>query len=84
MPIFSYLATPKDGARETLCADLTALAHCQIIPADNHELIVLITDTPNETTEETLQESLKNLQSLQSLDLAFGYDESFNESYDEN
>jgi nitrate reductase NapAB chaperone NapD len=80
MPIFSYLATPKEGARDRLCADLVALAHCQIIPADNHELIVLVTDTPNETTEETLQESLKNLQSLQSLDLAFGY----NESNDEN
>jgi nitrate reductase NapAB chaperone NapD len=84
MPIFSYLATPKDGAREALCADLSALAHCQIIPADNHEVIVLVTDTPNETTEETLQESLKNLQSLQSLDLAFGYSESYNESNDEN
>ena len=80
MPIFSYLATPKDGAKERLCADLAALEYCQIIPADNHELIVLVTDTPDETTEETLQESLKNLQSLQSLDLAFGY----NESYDEN
>jgi nitrate reductase NapAB chaperone NapD len=75
MPIFSYLAIPKDGAGQTLCADLTALAHCRIIPADNHEVIVLITDTPNETTEEALQESLKNLQSLQSLNLAFGYDE---------
>jgi nitrate reductase NapAB chaperone NapD len=80
MPIFSYLATPKEGTRDRLCADLAALAHCQIIPADKHELIVLVTDTPNETTEETLQESLKNLQSLQSLDLACGY----NESNDEN
>ena len=84
MPIFSYLATPKEGARDRLCADLAALAHCQIIPADNHEVIVLVTDTPDETTEETLQESLKNLQSLQSLDLAFGYSESYNESDDEN
>lgn len=75
MPIFSYLAIPKDGAKETLCSDLAALAHCRIIPADNQEVIVLITDTPNETTEEALQESLKNLQSLQSLNLAFGYDE---------
>jgi nitrate reductase NapAB chaperone NapD len=75
MPIFSYLAIPKKGARETLCADLASLAHCRILPADNHEVIVLITDTPNETTEEALQESLKNLQSLQSLNLAFGSDE---------
>ncbi len=75
MPIFSYLAIPKDGAKETLCSDLITLAHCRVIPADNQEVIVLITDTPNETTEEALQESLKNLQSLQSLNLAFGYDE---------
>ena len=75
MPVFSYLAIPKDGAKEALCADLTALAYCRIIPADNHEVIVLMTDTPDETTEEALQESLKNLQSLQSLNLAFGYDE---------
>jgi nitrate reductase NapAB chaperone NapD len=75
MPVFSYLAIPKNGAKQALCADLAALAHCRIIPADNHEIIVLITDTPDETTEEVLQERLKNLQSLQSLNLAFGADE---------
>ncbi len=75
MPIFSYLAIPRDGAKDALCADLAALDHCRVMPADNHEIIVLITDTPSEATEEALQESLKNLQSLQSLNLAFGYDE---------
>lgn len=75
MPIFSYLAIPRNGAKETLCKDLAALANCRIIPADNHEVIILITDTPDEITEETLQENLKNLQSLQSLNLAFGSDE---------
>ncbi len=75
MPIFSYLAIPKNGAKETLCRDLAVLAHCRIIPADNHEVIILITDTPDQETEEALQEKLKNLQSLQSLNLAFGSDE---------
>jgi nitrate reductase NapAB chaperone NapD len=75
MPIFSYLAIPRDGAKDALCADLIALDHCRVLPADNHEVIVLITDTPDETTEEALQKSLKTLQSLQSLNLAFGYDE---------
>jgi len=75
MPIFSYLAIPRDGAKAELCAELTRLPHCRIIPADNHQVVVLITDTPDEATEEALQESLKNLQSLQSLDLTFGYDE---------
>lgn len=75
MPIFSYLAIPKNGAKERLCTDIAALDHCRIIPADNQDVIVLITATPDETAEETLQESLKNLQSLQSLNLAFGYNE---------
>ncbi len=79
MPIFSYLALPKDGAKEQLCAELARLPHCRIIPADNHQVVVVITDTPDEATEETLQESLKNLPSLQSLDLAFGHT-----GYDEN
>ena len=75
MPVFSYLAIPRNGAKETLCADLAGLRFCRVLPADNHEVVVLVTDTPDETTEKALQESLMKLQSLQSLSLAFGYDE---------
>lgn len=75
MPIFSYLAIPRDGAKEALCADLAALANCEVIPADNQDVVVLVTDTPDETTEEALQKTLKNLQSLQSMSLTFGYDD---------
>ncbi|SDP49951.1 hypothetical protein [Desulforhopalus singaporensis] len=75
MPIFSYLAIPREGARETLCAQLSGLDHCQVIPADNQDVVVLVTDTPDEACEKRLQKRLKGLGSLQSLSLAFGYDE---------
>ena len=75
MPIFSYLAMPKEGARETMCSELSALEYCQIIPAENQDVIILVTDTPDENTEKQLQQALKELPSLQSLSLAFGYDE---------
>jgi len=75
MPVFSYLAIPNSGAKEALCADLATLSYCEVIPAENQDVIVVVTDTPDETTEEELQKSLKNLQSLQSLSLAFGYDD---------
>jgi len=75
MPIFSYLAIPKNGAKETLCADLARTPYCEILPADNQDVIVLVTDTPDETSEKQLQRRLKDLQSLQSLSLAFGYDD---------
>ncbi len=75
MPIFSYLAMPKENAVDALCAELSALKYCQVIPAENQDVIVLVTDTPDETIEKNLQKTLKNLQSLQSLSLTFGYDE---------
>ena len=75
MPIFSYLAVAKAGSKQTLCDELASLTYCEIIPSINDDVIVLVTDTPNSSTEEVLQNNLKNLQSLQSLSLAFGYDE---------
>lgn len=75
MPIFSYLAIPRSGAKKTLCTELSHLKYCQVIPAIHHDVVVLVTDTPDETSEEALQGNLRKVQSLQSLSLAFGYDE---------
>ena len=75
MPVFSYIAIPKRGEKQRLCTELSGLTHCQVIPSDNQDVVVLITDTPDEPTEHDLQKSLKELQSLQSLSLAFGYDD---------
>ncbi len=75
MPIFSYLAMPKKDARKSLCEELSEIEHCQIIPAANQDVVVLVTDTPDEHTEKELQHTLKSLPSLQSLSLAFGYNE---------
>ena len=75
MPIFSYLAIPRENARDSLCAELSGLKYCQVIPAENQDVVILVTDTPDETIEKHLQKTLKNLQSLQSLSLTFGYDD---------
>lgn len=75
MPIFSYLAIPQSGAKERLCAVLASLPSCTVLPADNHDVVVLVTDTPNESAEEALQKDLRELPYLQSLSLVFGYDE---------
>lgn len=73
MPILSYLALPRKGAMDQLCADLSDMDYCEIIPAENQDVVVLVTDTPDEKTEKTLQETLKNLPSLQSLSMTFGH-----------
>ncbi len=61
MPVFSYLAYPKQGAKQELLKDLTALDHCEATPADNQNILILITDTPDEETEKALQKKLKEL-----------------------
>jgi nitrate reductase NapAB chaperone NapD len=73
MPVFSYLAYPKQGAKQDLLNDLTALDHCEATPADNQNILILITDTPDEETEKALQKKLKKLKTLESLGMTFGH-----------
>ncbi|MBU0947106.1 MAG: chaperone NapD [Proteobacteria bacterium] len=73
MPILSYLVLPRRGVKEQLCADLSAMEYCEVIPADNHEAVVLVTDTPDEEAEKNLQKMLKNLPSLQSISMTFAH-----------
>jgi len=73
MPVFSYLAYPKQGAKQELFNDLSALDHCEVTPADNANILILITDTPDEATEKALQKKLKDLKTLESLGMTFGH-----------
>ena len=73
MPVFSYLAYPAKGAKKELLKDLSDLEHCEVIPSDNEEILILVTDTPDEEKEKELQVQLKKLRSLESLSMTFGH-----------
>jgi nitrate reductase NapAB chaperone NapD len=73
MPIFSYLAYPIQGAKEQLINDLAALDFCEVTPAQNEEVLILVTDTPDEKTEKALQKKLQEIKSLESLGMTFGH-----------
>ena len=73
MPVFSYLAYPTQGAKEQLINELAALEYCEVTPSENEEVLILVTDTPNEETEKKLQEKLKDIKSLESLGMTFGH-----------
>jgi len=72
MPIFSYLAMPIEGAKEALAEELKALSFCEVLPADNVDLLVLVTDAPDEKAQQDLLEQLQKIPSLQSLSMTFG------------
>ncbi len=73
MPVFSYLAYPVPGAKKELLDDLAALDYCDVTAADNNEILILVTDTPDEDKEQALQKKLKKLESLESLGMTFGH-----------
>jgi hypothetical protein len=75
MPIKSYLAYPVRGQRDALAAALRTLGGCEIVPALNEELLIVVTDTPDETAEDALQEALARLPALQGLALVAGVGE---------
>lgn len=72
MPVLSYLAIPVSGAKSDLLEALNSMQFCEAFPADNQDILVLVTDTPDDTTEKSLQGQLRNLPSLQSLCMTFG------------
>jgi nitrate reductase NapAB chaperone NapD len=73
MPVFSYLAYPKQGAKQALFDDLAVLEYCEALPAKNENILILVTDTPDEQTETQLQQKLKELRTLESLGMTFGH-----------
>jgi hypothetical protein len=55
MPICSYLVHPMRGKKDALALALGALPGCEVIPAANYDVLVLVTDTPHEDAERALQ-----------------------------
>ena len=51
MPVFSYLAYPVSGSKEQLLDDLTALDFCEVTSAENEDVLILVTDTPDEESD---------------------------------
>ena len=73
MPIKSYLAYPRKGQRDALRDALATIPGCTVTPSTNTDLMVLVTDTPDEAAERRLEATLHDLDALESLALVAGY-----------
>lgn len=71
MPVCSYLVFPRPGV--TALGDrLASLEHCDVAPAENEDLLILVTDTPDQQAEESLQETLRAEREIGCMVLTFG------------
>ncbi|PCH75258.1 MAG: hypothetical protein COB98_09225 [Flavobacteriaceae bacterium] len=75
MPIKSYILHPLKGEITSLLKDLSQFSECEIIPAENYEIIILVTDTDSEISEQNLFNKLNELKSLKHLSLVSGFED---------
>ena len=80
MPICSYLVYPAAGKADELVETLNAIPECEARKSDNRDLMILMTDTPDDRREKTLQEQLKTIPSIQCMAMTFGAMEEESES----
>ena len=74
MPIKSYLVHPEIGKKEKLAQDLLKIKGCEVIPAENEELLILVTETNSKKEEEQLKEKLENIADLKLMAMVSGFD----------
>ncbi|MDY8134918.1 hypothetical protein [Aquimarina sp. 2201CG5-10] len=73
MPIKSYLAHPYKGRKEELIEALSTIHQCEVMPAQNQDVLILVTETENKTEEVILKEKLDTIDSLKLLAMVSGF-----------
>ena len=73
MPVKSYLAHAMTGKKEELMQALLSFEQCEVVPAENQDVVALVTDTPNDMEEEILKQKIEAIQCLKLLSLVSGF-----------
>lgn len=72
MPVCSYLVFPRRGRSTHAAAALSAIPGCDVSPADDRELLVLVTSSADAASEESLRAAVEAVEDVECLALSFG------------
>jgi nitrate reductase NapAB chaperone NapD len=72
MPVCSYVVIPREGAVAAVEARLLALPGCEVVRAENRDLLLLVTDTADAEQEQALTRTLESMDGIASMVLTFG------------
>ena len=73
MPIKSYLAHPHEGKKNELIEAISQLKSCEVIPAQNRDVLVVVTETETREEEDQLKQKLDAISSLKLLAMVSGF-----------
>jgi nitrate reductase NapAB chaperone NapD len=72
MAICSYLVMPEPGQADALRERLASLPGCEVTPAENADLLLLVTEAADRAADEALRGRLEALDGIQAMVLTFG------------
>ena len=79
MPIKSYLVHPQEGKKIQLAQVLSEIEQCEVLPAENKDVLILVTETDSKQEEAVLKERLDNINDIKLMALVSGFDTPKNE-----
>ena len=75
MPIKSYLVFPLEGKKGDVQSKLSELGSCEVFPAENNELLVLVTDTTSQQEDESVTTAISQIQEIKHFSLVAGFND---------
>ena len=75
MTIQSYLVYPEPGRTAALTTALTQIPGCEVLASENRDLLVLVTESADETAQKSLEAQLENLDGAACLAMVGGWTE---------
>ena len=74
MPIKSYIIIPQQEQKQALIDEITGMEGCEIHPAENQEVLVLVTDTETEHDDKVLLGQIEANKRIKHISLVSGYE----------
>lgn len=72
MPICSYLVIPGEGTLATVQSELAALVGCDVIRAENRDVLMLVTESTGPADEDRLRAEIEAVDGIDALLFTFG------------
>ncbi|WP_452597080.1 hypothetical protein [Pontimicrobium sp. MEBiC01747] len=73
MSVKSYLAHPYEGKKKELIETLSQINECDVIPAENKDILIVVTETETREDEDILKQKLETISSLKLLTMVSGF-----------
>ena len=72
MPVCGYVVVPGPGEADSAARAVSRMEGCEVVVAENREVLLLVTDTASEAEDRALRRQLETVPGIHALFMTFG------------